>query len=290
MVHQKAITIELISPTKQKAWGWPAVLNFTLGGTGTGYYLVTFLTSIFDGRTYAEPFRTLTGLLAAAIVALGFLGLITEIGRPSRVHHVIRHIAQSWISRETVVGVVFIVTAIFDAIYPHPTLRLFALASALLLMISQGFIVYSARGVRSWNVPIMPVLFVSTGIASGSGLILLFDGACGVFVPHPHLLAASTFLGLNLAVWLLYLRWSSVAPYRSATKSLHRGPMMLLSVGLGHVLPLLLLLHLGHYDLGDRLQQATAITAGVAIIAGVAAQKTGIILASGYMREIALKT
>ena len=42
--------MELIPPD-HRLWGWPAVLNFFLGGLGAGFYVVTVLAEGPDGRS-----------------------------------------------------------------------------------------------------------------------------------------------------------------------------------------------------------------------------------------------
>jgi phenylacetyl-CoA:acceptor oxidoreductase subunit 1 len=261
---QEAAKIEFIQPVQQKVWGGPAVTNLFLGGMAAGFYLLGFLLAVLQGISQPVVFK----LLAPALVSLGFLSLTTEAGRPIRSHHLLRHLHRSWMSREPLVGAIFIPAAILDWLFPHPVLWVLALGGALGLLISQGFIIYRARGVTAWNVPLVPLLFLTSGFATGSGLVLL-----------------------DLAVWLLYLHGSQDADFQKATKALRRGSDLISTVGIGHLLPILLLVLLlvaPDIGIGANLQHAVAILAGLAIVAGGVSQKVGIIQRAGLLRGIML--
>jgi hypothetical protein len=186
-------------------------------------------------------------------------------------------------SRETLVGTVFIATAAIDWLFPHPALWGLAAAAALGLMLSHGFIVYRVRGVTAWNVPLIPLLFLTSGFATGAGLMLLA-------VPGRLTLGASpVMIGLicvvvDLAAWLLYLRWSRDAAFREATEPLRRPKSLFFTVGIGHLLPaLLLLVALGGGASVELWRTVTAL-AGLAIVVDGVSQKAGIILEAGYLR------
>lgn len=280
--------MELIPPTKQQVWKWPAVVNFTLGGMGTGFYLLGLLLGVQSGGVVQVALFKLLGPLLAS---LGFLALTTEAGRPMRGYNLFRHLRRSWMSRETLAATIFIPAAAADWLFPHPLLRALAAAGALALMISQGFIVYRARGVTAWNVSLMPPLFITSGFTTGSGLMLvltlgrLHGSPGGVSLPLLSLAAVI----LNLAVWLLYVRTPDET-FQRATGALRRQNALVLTVGLGHLLPaLLLLIALPTSTAGATpLQSGAAVLAGLAILVGGASQKAGIILEAGYLRPIVL--
>ena len=93
----------------------------------------------------------------------------------------------------------------------------------------------------------------------------------------------------NLAVWFLYLRWSPVSTFQSATKNLHRPITLVVTVGLGHAVPLLMLLLFiteQGAKTGGELPHIVASLIGSAMVAGVFYQKSGVILKAGYTRGI----
>lgn len=292
--------MELIRPMKQMVWRWPAVAQFTLGGMGTGFYLLGLLVAALQGGDMPQPpvLNVVFKLLGPALASLGFLALTVEAGQPLRGHNLFRHLRRSWMSRETLAGAVFIPLAVLDWVFPHPALRALAAAGAIGLMVSQGFIVYRARAVTAWNVPLVPLFFATSGFATGGGLMLLVASfrqapgtAPGGLVLRPDLVAIELFLVvLNLAVWLLYLRWPDDA-FQEVTTVLRRPGALGLTAGVGHLLPALLLvlaLLAPAPEHGSALQPIAAGLASLGIIVGGVSQKAGIILKAGYLRAIVL--
>ncbi len=287
--------MELVTAQKQKVWKWPAATNFSLGGMGTGYYLAgLLLVHVIPGDWFPALLQTAVfKLLGPALVGIGFLALTTEAGRPQRGINLLRHLRRSWMSRETLAAALFIPLAGLDWLFPNPALCLSAALAALALMVCQGFIVYRARGVTAWNTRWMPLFFVTSGLATGSGLMLvvftLFDLLFGervYTIASLPLVALSTGI-LNLGVWLLYLRPSNHA-FQKATAALRHPNALALSVGLGHLLPILLLTLALLTNLASLGQSAVVILAGLGLIFGGVSQKFAIILDAGYLRSIVL--
>ncbi len=240
------------------------------------------MTAMFD--------PVLFGLLAPVLVGLGFLCLTIEAGRPSRGRHLFRHVRHSWMSRETLAGAIFVPAAVLHWLFPNTVLWLLGTASAVGLMISQGYIVYRARAVPTWNVPIIPLLFVSSGFATGAGLLLAPMG--WLTTGRGPAVIAMICVVVNLIVWLLYLHWSHDASFREGTKALRRPIALILTVGIGHLLPALVLLRAlvgPGVETGAELPHIVAALVAVTIITGGASQKAGIILAAGHYRGIVLR-
>lgn len=257
----------LLPARKQTVWGWPAVANFTLGGAGAGLYLLGLLLQALRGG--AMPAAVQVG--APALAAAGLLTLAAEAGRPLRGLGLLRHLRRSWMSREALAAAVFIPLAALGWRLALPLLQAGAAVAAAAFLVSQGLMVYRARGVTAWNVPTMPWLFAASGLASGWGLLALL-AAAGALAPGRDL----TWLGLaagalSLAAWLLYLA-PAEAEFRHATRTLRRAPCWLpyplaaLALALPGAAPL--------------------AAAGVLLLAAAACHKSGIILAAGYLRAI----
>jgi phenylacetyl-CoA:acceptor oxidoreductase subunit 2 len=283
--------MELVRSKKQKVWGWPGVVNFILGGMAAGFYLLSSLVTIPQSGTLGLPQSVGFKLLAPVLVSLGFLALTTEAGWPLRGRHLFRHLRRSWMSRETLAGVLFVLAAVLDWLFPHPILWILAAAAAMGLMISHGFIVYRVRGVTAWNVPFIPLFFLTSGFATGSGLVLLAALGKLTLGMGPVVIGLICVV-LDLVVWLLYLHWSGDVAFREATEALRRPNSLIFTVGIGHLLPiLLLLLLLVAPGIGARvgLERIVAALAGLAMIAGGMSQKAGIIRKAGYLRGIVLE-
>lgn len=281
--------IQVIQARKQEAWGWPAVANFILGGAGAGFYLLSFVTRILEGGMTAMFDPVLFGLLSPVLVGLGFLCLAMEAGRPSRGRHLLRHVRISWISRETAASAIFVPATVLNWLFPHPVLWVLGAAAAMGLLISHGFIVYRARAITAWNVPIICLLFVTSGLATGGGLLLVIVGS--LTTGRGMAVIGMICVVMNLVVWLLYLRWSHDAAFREATEALWSPKALTLTVGVGHLLPILVLflvIVVPSVETGVELPHIAVVVAGLAMITGGSSQKACIILKAGYQRGISL--
>ena len=278
---------ELIRPMKQKVWGWPAVANFILGGMASGCYVLALIMRGVREHESVVADLGIPGLLAATLVASGFLILTLEAGRPARSIHLLRHLRRSWMSRETLAALIFIPAAALGQFVPSRVLWFIAGAAAIGLVVSQGFIVYRARAVTAWNVLIIPLGFVTSGLAAGSGLILLQVVGAGAAVDHALIAVGLICAALDLAVWLGYLLWPGAA-FQDATHALRRPPALMQIVGFGRVLPLLLLMWSTPSESRDVLHSTVIALAGLALIAGGMMQKAAIIIKAGYLRGIVL--
>lgn len=278
--------VRLIRARRQTAWRWPAVVNFTLGGMAAGFYVLSSLMTVLQRTgTYVESQPMWFRLLAPVLTGLAFLSLTIEAGQPLRGRYLLCHLRRSWMSRETLAGAVFVLAAALDWLFPHLVLRILAVAAAIGLMISHGFIVYRSQGTTAWNVPIVPLLFVTSAFAMGSGLVLLL-GRGWLARGHSSLIVGLICVVLDLGVWLLYLRWSGDAAFREAAKSLRHPISQIVVVGIGHLLPILLLLAASGSGAGTWLRYIVAAVAGLAIVVGGMGQRAGIVLRAGYLREI----
>ena len=152
--------VELIPGQQQSLWGWPAVVNFALGGLGAGFYVVAVAASGFR----PSPVVILGSWLGPLLVLVGFAAVAAEAGRPFRGGRVLSRVATSWMSRELWVGGVFVVCAVADLLSPWRPYRLIALGAGLGLALAQGFILRRARGVISWDVPLIPATFLLSAI------------------------------------------------------------------------------------------------------------------------------
>jgi len=287
--------MELIKPQKQKVWKWPAVANFTCGGIGTGFYLLALLVALprngdwlplllSSGDWFSLAFQAAVfKLLGPAFVAIGFAALTTEAGRPQRGINLFRHLRRSWMSRETLAFAIFAPFAALDWLVPNPTVRALAAFGAIFLMVCQGMIPYRARGVTAWNVSLMPIYFVTAGFATGGGLLFVVMALFGMLgQPVAQTLIGVELIALvaNLLVWGLYVTRGE-KDFRFATQELRSGKYLLGVVGVGHILPALLLL-------GFASSPIVLATAGLLALFGGAMQKWGIVIDAGYLHAIVL--
>jgi DMSO reductase anchor subunit len=293
MSEEGMVEIELIAPTKQREWGWPAAANFILGGAGTGFYIFIFLTIIFNNPISALNRPIPYWMLGPVIVVTGFLCLIIEVGRPLRSPYIFRQLGKAWISKEILAFTFFATAVILDYILPHLIFKVCAVLSSLFFMVSQGFILFSSRGIPAWNLSVMPLFFISSGFASGAGLALILAASGWLAIEGGLVLLSMACVIWNLIVWLFYLRWSSIIDFRSATEALRRPFMMFFTIVFGHALPIVILLLLQVQpliEMGTMLQGVFAMVSGLAIVTGVTAQKADLVLLSGFTVKVTLKS
>lgn len=296
--------MELISPQKQRVWKLPAVVNFTLGGMGSGFYLLAllvylpaqgnWLSALLAGQ--ADWFgialvAALFKLLGVACAGVGFLALTFEAGQPQRGINLFRHLRRSWMSRETLAFFVFAACAGLDWLFPLSLVRALAACAAFFLMLAQGFIVYRARGVLTWNTPRVVFYFLTCGAMTGAGLMLVVFNAVNFFTPLTSAFSFAVIgfaaVWFNLAAWFIYLGETDAA-FHKAVASLRTPSALWQIVGAGHVLPAFLLALAIASGADSWLPSLVEIVAGALLIFGGARQKYGIVLEVGYLRAIAL--
>ena len=281
----------LIPSTQQKSWGWPAALNFILGGAGAGGYLFFTLSHIVVGSHGMDGanVRIFINFVMPALVCLGFLALTLEAGRPQNILFLLSGIRTSWISRESLAFVTFIVTAVMSGFFPGYFWQNLAMISALTLLICQGFVLSKSRGIPAWNLGIMPVLALSSGLSSGAGFIMILWSISGTFLTTSGFILAIIVALINAAFWLFYLMWSKDSEFLKTTHNLRQSPSLAAMIVIGHLVPVLLLM-LFLINSGTGIDQEGRWflmgTSGVLLLASSTWQKFGIIFSSGCHQEI----
>lgn len=272
----------MIPARRQSLWGWPAVANFTLGGLGAGWYAMAVLAAGFD-RT---PGVIVASWTAPALVLAGFIAVAAEAGRPLRGLRVPARVRTSWMSREVLIGGIFVLLVAADLVFPLRLYRASALLAAALLALAQGFMVRRARGVTAWDVPIMPLLFLISAGLAGAGAVLLVEAGARRAVELPLLAGVVALIALSFVAWARYLGWSSQESFVQAVAPLRQRQAALVVDGAGHGLPVLLvaLALLVPPAAGPALGLAGAL-----LMAGQAHAKAGLILDAGLLRPVTLR-
>ncbi|MCL4475987.1 MAG: hypothetical protein M1508_07155 [Nitrospirae bacterium] len=155
-------------------------------------------------------------------------------------------------------------------------------------MTSHGFAFYRARAVASWNAPLIPFLFLISSFTMGFGMVLLAAALNGLTFKLDSMVIGLTFVVLNLVTWLIYMNWYRDRAFKEATEVLHRTIPLILTVGIGHLLPSLLLLLLLIDSTGVKAQPIILVLCGLAIVTGGVGQKADIILRANYLRGIVM--
>jgi formate-dependent nitrite reductase membrane component NrfD len=293
MDDRKMIETLVISPTKQREWTWPAVANFTLGGAGAGFYLMCFLNMFFSREMSVITQPVSFGLLAPVLMGLGFVFLTAEAGRPSRGRYLLCRFQSAWISRETLSFCFFALAVILDRFFPHLIFKALAGLSALFFIVAQGFILYSSRAVPTWNVPIIPFFFITSGFSSGVGVVLILAASGNLFMGNGFVLLSLICAIINLGIWFFYMRWPDADDFQSATKVLRRPSRTFFTIVFGHAISILILFLFQirpYIGMKHPFQSILLAISGFAVIIAVAAQKAGIVLSSGFTGKISLRS
>lgn len=273
--------MEMLPAQRQTLWGWPAVVNFALGGLGAGWYVVALLAAGFE----RSPGVIAASWAAPVLVLAGFAAVAAEAGRPLRGPRVLARLRTSWMSRELLIGIAFILLVAADLAFPLRLHRVQAMVAALLLALAQGFIVRRARGVTAWDVPIMPPLFLLSALVSGAGAYLLVEVVTRRPPPPGLVGAVLALIGVAFITWARYLAWTPEDSYARAVAPLREGRSVLVIDGAGYGLPLLC----GLLALAAPAAATPMLgLAGALLITGQVYAKARLIRAAGQLRPITL--
>lgn len=280
----------VLPPVGQAVWGTLAVMNFTCGGAGTGAVLGVLGTALL-ADVPAHAVR-LVEVVALVLSGLGFAAVGMEAGRPLRGINVFRHLHRSWMSREALAAAAFGALIALDVVMPGPWQRGLGATAALAFMLSQGFILFAARGVPAWATWEVPTLFITSGLTKGLGITLVVLAALGGSG------AMTTAGGLAVGVILLdLLAWLGYVGSREGTPAKLEGLARLRTgwvaagiIGLGHLLPLAALVVLlwagGSWPAA--LGGVLTTLAGLGMTTGGAILKWAVVRRAGLLHPIAL--
>lgn len=279
-----------IPPTRYEIWGWPAAANLILGGTACGFFLLSMLNIEAYMQDKAVFALLRSNIISPILVALGLLTVGIEAGRPLRGIFLFHHLKRSWMSREVLAGMLFILFALSDAVLPNVAFKSISVAAAMGFMLCQGFMVYRAKAVTAWISYLIPLYFITSGLILGFGFLLFWSTA---FVPTDTP-ATTLLLGLfgllaNLILWHMIVKPKTIASEDRSVIHLRNTLSMTMTFGFGHLVPILLLLAILIFSYTHSFDNATfalSMITGACIFAGGITQKIGVILQANAIREI----
>ena len=256
--------------TPQEEWSWLVAIDLFLGGMGGGLFLFSQIFGL----------SSLVALLSLALVVLGGLVLLSELGHPLRAWRALAKPFSSWISR----GVIFVALfLIFGALYVAPAFEMFsslpgasdpttrkaigAIAglSAFLVTLYPGFVLAASPSIPFWNSPLLPVLFASHSLLGASGIVFLLSASAlnGAALPAIRVVGEVLIVAnfVLIAIYLATLKGSGLAA-REAVRRLNEGPLgWTFRIGVvlvGMIVPLAVVLWL----------PSAAVFAGICILIG----------------------
>ena len=244
-------------------WHWPVPAYLVTKGIGTGLFmLLALLWGLnlvpFDGLT-----AVVSGFLSLLFIGLTTLLLVADLERPERFLYIlIRPQWKSWLTRGAVLLISFSTLLILWWLfeigaylnnYDAPIRSLFLWVGfplGLGVAVYTAFLFAQAEGRDLWQSPLLPFHLVVQAFMAGSGLLLILN----LFMDMPQELVQAAGGVLVTAVLIdlfIMLIGEFSIPHASevAAKAAHeirhgryKNHFWAGSIGLGHIIPLLLLL------------------------------------------------
>jgi phenylacetyl-CoA:acceptor oxidoreductase subunit 2 len=147
----------------QTNWDARAALNFMGGGAGAGLIVAAAVLGL--------PYASIA--LALVLIGCGLSAVWFELGKPLRALHVFFNPFTSWMTRESFAAVLVFALGI-GTFFMREIVFGMALAAALFLY-CQARMLHASKGIPAWRAPGTVMRLVTTGLAEGAGLALLFD-------------------------------------------------------------------------------------------------------------------
>ena len=160
-----------IKPWQQTNWDVRAALNFIGGGAGCGLLIFAALASALASVSASE-YRW-AAAIALALIAVGLVSVLAEIGRPLRALNVFLHPQTSWMTREAMVAPFLLCSGITAIWVGGGIFSTIATVFALIYLYCQARILAAAKGIPAWREPKIVPLMIATGLVEGAGLAAL---------------------------------------------------------------------------------------------------------------------
>lgn len=244
------------------------------GGIGAGQFVIStwFLES------------TTSALVGVLIVAIGKTAAhLVYLGRPSRFYRLFLRPRTSWISRGLIFMVVFVV---FAAAYLAPAygfdwlpwtigsvggqvIWLFAVMSAFLVMVYDGFVLASCKSITAWHTALMPPLFFTYALAGGVAMTFITELAAGGEVLDTGTLTTldAILLTTMFSLVIIYIinMAASTSTARESLKKLTTTRIAVAFIGVAIVAGLLAPLFLTYYH----QVAAASLASGLLAVSGI---------------------
>jgi DMSO reductase anchor subunit len=279
----------LIAPVRHVVWGVPAVINFCAGGAGSILYGFSFMLPPGGIAHLGLSQVHLIRLFCVLLVLIGFAAVGVESRKPMNARFLLHHLRRSWMSLEVLSGLLFIIPAVLDILFPYKLFAFGALFMAMLLLLCQVMMVYDAKGMGAWNTRLVAGHALSSNLYLACGLVLIFCSLGFAFDPGAVVMVVLISLMVNHIVWWLLLRSQKPSDLHVALQPLITPMMLTFSIGVGHILPALIFMPGIGINMLMKMNFLSAnvfALAGCMIITGGIVQKAGIILGANSLKSI----
>lgn len=243
-------------------WHWPVPAYLVTKGIGSGIFMILALGWALDLFPFDGLTAVVSGLLSLLFIGLTTLLLVYDLERPARFLYILmRPQWKSWLARGAVLLIGFSTILLFWWLfeigallynYSSPVRLLFlwlGLPFAFGVAIYTAYLFAQAEGRDLWQSPLLPIHLIVQAILAGSSALLFVN----LFAPLPAesagavLIVFGTALLANLFMTLageFGVPHSSEIAARAAHEISHgryRNKFWWGAVGLGHLLPIMLL-------------------------------------------------
>jgi len=186
---------------KQNVWTQWIALAFFFGKIGSGMFIL----SLFLGT----PLIALAGIIIENIGKGG--ALMIHLGRPERFWRAMTRPSTSWIARTvwamgifTVIGIIYLLVPAGSAAWEF--FRVLALISAVVVAVTDGFVMNDSPAIPLWNTPMVPFLFLLYSLLGGTSVFF--------FLAHGGWIGVNSLLNLEtLETTLILINLIGVAIY-----------------------------------------------------------------------------
>lgn len=267
----------ILKSEKKSIWKWPAVVNMSAGAAASGHFLFSTWAAGRFPDANADALKWFI-LISPLVMMIGLCTVSLEIGRPRHFIHILSNIKTSWMSREVLAAIIFILLCLAALASQSPSQWLLwsTSAAAMIFILSQGMMVRRCLGVPAWSGSYAALFFISSALASGFGLFQLTCNLTGLICGALEFWSGIGCVVLNAAVWLKIVRDPA---FKNITK-IQSAASLTATLGFGHIIPMLLLVF-GRIapllTLPASISDLLMITGALCILSGTAAQKNALI-------------
>ncbi|MEM1975955.1 MAG: NrfD/PsrC family molybdoenzyme membrane anchor subunit [Candidatus Caldarchaeum sp.] len=166
----------------QFSWDWPIIIEEYVFGLAAGLAILGVLLSLRNYQRFSSLIRPLiTG--SALLAVIGMVTLVVELGRPERAANAIINLlilGTSVMSRTVPVLTVFTAAAVIAAIFwikPAAVVKVRRFFEIILLLsafpagLQAGILLMAASKRLLWQTPVLPYLYLLTGILAAIGVL-----------------------------------------------------------------------------------------------------------------------
>jgi len=165
-------------------FGWKVIAYLFLAGVGGGAAVVGSAFHLIFPEV--ESITRASLILASPLVVLGCLLLFLDLGRPQAAFRALARPTQAWIARGTIILTALIIFQVIQFagwIWPFrasmngsaffTVLNVLGGVFGLLTVLYTGFLFDTTRSIPFWSTPILPLLFLVSGVSTGVFALIL---------------------------------------------------------------------------------------------------------------------